>query len=72
MVELTEQEEKAIRALKRVAKKWPDTLWLFSASGSLHVMKKDEMGDCAVTERGGVDQKYSVTVIDIENDGGDW
>ena len=73
--ELTEKEEKAIRALKRVAKIWPDTLWLFSASGSLCVMKKNKEGEQAVIRRGSadsVDDAYIITHIDIENDGGDW
>lgn len=32
-------EKKAIRDLKRIAKSWPQTLKLFSASGSLMVLK---------------------------------
>ena len=28
-IDLNDEEKKAIRALKRVAKKWPKSLWLF-------------------------------------------
>ena len=71
--EITEEERKAIASLKRLAKKWPDSLWLFSASGTLCVMKYDEDGRRAVTSVGGVDQNYCVDTVDgITNDGGDW
>lgn len=30
MEPLTEEEKKAIAALKRIAKKWPKSLWLFN------------------------------------------
>lgn len=70
--ELTAEEKKAIAALQRVAKTWPKSLWLFSASGSLNVMKKDASGEMAETAHGGIDQAFSVAKIDIQNDGGDW
>lgn len=72
---LTKEEREAVAALKSVAKIWPDSLWLFSAGGGLHVMRKGPNGQ-RMTERssrsGGMDQGYSVAKIDIENDGGDW
>ena len=71
-IDLNDEEKKAIRALKRVAKKWPKSLWLFSASGSLCVMKKGPDGNCVMTPGGGVDQNYLVDSIYISNDGGDW
>ncbi len=70
--ELSKDEIKAIAALKRVAKKWPSTLWLYSASGQLNVMLKSEEGDRVFTRDFGPDPDYIVTSIDIENDGGDW
>ncbi len=73
--ELTEKEKKAIEALERVAKIWPASLWLFSASGTLCVMRKGENGKRAVDMAGGcesVDRDYIVTDISIDNDGGDW
>ena len=64
----------AIRALKRAAKIWPDSLWLFSADGSLCLMKCGEYGGHVHTDsfQGGIDQEYLITTIDIDNDGGDW
>jgi len=40
----TDAEAKAIRTLKRLAKNWPSTLWLF-ASGDLHVMRTGKDGE---------------------------
>lgn len=68
---LTYEEKSAIRSLKRVAKKWPNSLWLFSASGTLTVMAKVN-GERVLTYTGAMDPDMAVTTIDIENDGGDW
>lgn len=70
--ELTKTEVKAIQALKKLEKKWPKTLWLFSASGTLCVMAKNDYGNRAITNDGGCDQDFIVDEIKIENDGGDW
>lgn len=69
---LTDAEKSAIRSLKRLSKKWPDTLWLFSASGSLAVMRCDDNGDHAHVSGGSLDPAYLLETIDIPNDGGDW
>lgn len=71
-IEATAEEAKAIRALKRLAKTWPKSLWLFSASGSLCVMQKGEDGDRRRLSCGGADPAANLDQIDIENDGGDW
>jgi hypothetical protein len=73
-VEPTKEELRAITALRRVAKIWPDTLWLFSGSGSLWVMKKGPNGEHVVTPHGGMDPAFVVEggSIPIDNDGGDW
>lgn len=71
MVDLTPEEKRAIAALKRLEKTWPKSLWLFSASGTLCVMKKDEQGD-RIRSGDGIDQAGQVATIKIENDGGDW
>jgi len=55
-VTLTKEEQKAIRKLENLAKKWPESLSLFSWSGSLNVIK---------------DQSVITVIIGIENDGGD-
>jgi hypothetical protein len=39
---LSKQERNAIAALKQLAEKWPDTLILFSWSGSLCVVSRDD------------------------------
>ena len=79
-MEVTHEEEKAIASLKRLAKRWPKSLWLYSGSGNLNVMRygKDGKpvmtdGDCGRGGSGGFfDPDYSLDVIDIPNDGGDW
>ena len=70
--ELTRAERNAISSLERLAKRWPETLWLFSASGSLLVMRNDECGGHAHTTDGTVDQNYILATINIPNDGGDF
>lgn len=72
--DLTPEEQAAIRELKKLAKKWPKSLWLFSGSGSLHVLRTTPEGEHAMTRRGGVDPEYVVADLGstIPNDGGDW
>lgn len=80
MTPLTKEERNAIASLKRLAKRWPKSLWLFSASGTLNVMKCDEAGEQVMRPEyrgcagggGGVDSDYRVDTIEIPNDGGDW
>ena len=67
---LNKREQKAIDALNEVAKIWPESLWIFSANGSLFVMKK-KAGERMMAGES-VDQNYIVERIDIENDGGDF
>lgn len=72
-IELTKEENNAINSLKRLAKKWPESLWLYSASGTLHVMRAGENNEQVALEiGGGIDPDYSVATIHIPNDGGDW
>jgi len=71
-IECSDEEQRAINSLKRVAKKWPKTLWLFSASGTLWVMKRGLEGERVKNRDGGVDKDYIIESIDIPNDGGDW
>lgn len=68
----TPEERRAIASLKRLAKRWPKSLWLFSTSGSLHVMRRGPDGGHAHKSHGGVDPDYVLATIDIPNDGGDW
>ena len=69
----TKEERNAINTLKRLAKRWPKSLWLFSASGSLCVMRKGPDGEHVMGQFGGVDPNYELDSISgIDNDGGDW
>jgi hypothetical protein len=70
--EPTPKEIAAIKAMKTLARRWPKTLWLFSASGTLCVMRFKDDGTKAYTAAGGVDPTYVADTIKIENDGGDW
>jgi hypothetical protein len=63
---LTLEEHQAIRKLELLAKRWPKSLWLYSASGTLYVMR------CGEDDPRSTEQKYAVISINIPNDGGDW
>ncbi len=65
------QEAKAIRALKRLAKTWPQSLLLFSASGTLCVMP-NEGAEEGGNELGRDPSRVIETIAGIPNDGGDW
>ena len=68
---LNPEEKKAVAALKRLAARWPKTLWLFT-NGTLYVVKTKD-GKRVMTERGcAVDEKFIVTSVDIPSDGGDF
>lgn len=74
-VEATPAEERAIKSLQRLAKKWPASLWLFSASGTLCVMQLGANGERQKGGEGahdGMDAAYCLATIKIPNDGGDW
>jgi hypothetical protein len=71
-LKLTREEHAAIATLERLAKRWPKSLWLFSANGELNVMRYAADGQRGVEPNGGIDQTFSVATIDINNDGGDW
>ncbi len=60
-VTVTEVEQKAIESLRRLAKKWPDDLVLYSWSGGLHVMKRGDDGRLCMVQ----------SISGITNDGGD-
>jgi hypothetical protein len=62
-----------IRALRRLEQGWPDDLWLFAASGTLHLMRTDADNACVFDPSGSVDRLYSVEQFPgISCDGGDW
>jgi hypothetical protein len=60
-ITITPEEAAAIRSLKRLAKKWPQSLRLFSWSGTLIVVKRNSDDiDAMITH-----------IPNIPNDGGD-
>lgn len=78
-IECTEEECKLIDSFKRLAKKWKKDgkrLWIYSASGTLHVMMHGDTNynpTPEFTQYGGSNIENSITIIDgIPNDGGDW
>ena len=69
---MTPDERLAVAALKRLAKRWPPTLWLFCDGNGLKVMRRGPDGERVTTPRGEMSQEAIVDVIDIPADGGDW
>jgi hypothetical protein len=69
---LDAEERRTIATLKRLAKRWPPSLWLFSASGNLNVMRCNADGERVYGRNSSVDPDFIVEKIDIPNDGGDW
>jgi len=58
---VTKEEEKAIKSLKRLAKKWPESLTVFGWSGNMHILKRDDEGmDASIC-----------SIYEIHCDGGD-
>ncbi len=69
---VTKVELDWIKEFKKLAKKCPENLWIFSASGSLCIMKTPEDGN-EMRETGGFNQDNLIEIIrGIKNDGGDW
>lgn len=68
----TQAEKKFIEQLQVLAKTWPKSLWLYSASGAFCVMKNGPDGKPVMNGSGGYDQTAVLATIDIPNDGGDF
>lgn len=67
----TVEEAQMIRALVRLSRRWPASLWLFSASGALHVMRAGPDGEhVKIGDRN--DPDFVLATVKIPNDGGDW
>jgi len=68
--EPTDDEIKAVAALRRVAKRWPRSLTLLSMAGSLCVVYTDE---ASLDREGDRSPDMVMWYVDgIPNDGGDW
>lgn len=68
----TKAELRWIEQFKKLAKKCPKYLWLYSASGKLHVMKTPEDGNQMRPNDGVNAENIIDTISGIRNDGGDW
>jgi hypothetical protein len=69
---VTTEEKKVIEMLRRVAKIWPATLWIFCDGNGLRIMRRGADGQRQTTSDGAMAQRSIVTTIDIPSDGGDW
>lgn len=77
--DLTPRERRAVDALVRLTKRWPETLGLFSWAGSLCVIDREPETLAAIDRAGREDTYYdgAIRTIDdipplyIPNDGGD-
>lgn len=66
--DLTADERRAIAALKRVAKRWPESLMLVGGGGRLAVVRTDDYESGALLGAGG---RGVIDDVDIPADGGD-
>lgn len=72
-LEPTTEEARAIASLQRLSRRWPDSLYLASMAGCLHVMRKGEDGGHAMQPDGySLAPSYSLATIPIDSTGGDW
>jgi len=72
-MEATRGELAAIRALKRVEGKWPDTIWLYCTGNGMHVFRCGENGEHVMDRSGTPDTDYELDYITgIDHDGGDF
>jgi len=70
ILDSTPEEKKLIKRLDRIAKDWPDSLWLMTdENGKLLVMRKLPNGERAFTQSGYPDPNYTLATINIEADG---
>ena len=65
----TDEERRAIATLHRLSKRWPKSLMLFSWSGSLVVVDREQWHAATDVDRG--HGRCVMARIDIPNDGGD-
>lgn len=68
----TKAELKWIEDFQKLAKKCPKSLWVFSGSGTLFVMKYPPSGEVMGENQGVSPDNIISTIKGIANDGGDW
>lgn len=72
MIEPTAKEAAIIKELKSLARHWPKSLWLYSANGTLCVMRAGPNGEKKqVGCDDDIDPAGLITTIKIPKDGGD-
>lgn len=69
--ELTPEERRAIATLTRLAKRWPQSLWIFAGRGGLDIMRCGPDGS-PVMKGESVDSEQVICTINIPADGGDY
>ncbi len=47
-IKITNEENLSIELLKKAARHWSDSLWLFADGNNLYVLRKDSDGKCAL------------------------
>lgn len=75
MRELTDRERAAIRDLRRVMARWPDTLGFFTDGGALTVIRLTAPGAAYIAgpdQCKGVDQSSAVDSFNVFAEGGEW
>jgi hypothetical protein len=65
--DLTGEEQRAVASLERLARRWPQSLMLFSWSGRLVVVCNNQ----PFAEAGDPDDQILAQIDGIPNDGGD-
>jgi len=64
---------KIISKLRRLETTWDNNYWLYAAEGTLHLMRKNELGERAILLNGSIDPNWSVTTFPgLDVDGGAW
>jgi hypothetical protein len=72
MKQMTIKQRQWVTKLQHLLDNAPDDVWLFVASNTLNVMKKNN-GQRVLSKNGGMDQGQLLAVITgVEVDGGDW
>jgi len=66
-MELTKEEKNAIQTLKRLAERWPKSLWLYSSQEVISIMKYKKRKEAAMIGMS-YDPDYKVTDVKIPHD----
>jgi hypothetical protein len=71
MIQLNREERLIIASLRRLAKRWPESLWVFCGEGFC-IMRCGPDGEHVEVNTGGLDPDMVVATVDIPCDGGAW